>query len=152
MSGAALERLNSLSDAHLRDELRRCFDSEVWAAEVARQRPFADLGALLAAANSAWTVMDEGEWAKAFEALAERSVPPGDADTRAGAAVALDLYRSRFGYIFVTDAEHATADELLMLIRIRLGHEKAAEARRSREEYRNLVRRRLERWLDPDAG
>lgn len=152
MTLPGLERLNGQAEAEAVEALRRCFDSEVWARFVATRRPFDDRDALLSAAQAGWREMSDGEWHAVIASFSEAPLPHGDVETRAAADVALKLYRQRFGHPFISMAEDVLADELLMLIRIRLGHEELAEHRRSRDEYRNLARRRLDRMLGTAAS
>jgi 2-oxo-4-hydroxy-4-carboxy-5-ureidoimidazoline decarboxylase len=148
MSGAALERLNGLEEDELVAELRRCFDSEEWARDVAGGRPYADVAALLGAVAAGWQVLSDDEWERTLLAFREPALPDDDAEAMPAVRLALELYRQRFSRPFVSGMDGATADELLMLIRIRLGHDELAELRRSRDEYRNLARRRLARLLE----
>jgi 2-oxo-4-hydroxy-4-carboxy-5-ureidoimidazoline decarboxylase len=143
-----VERLNTLPLEELAAELEACCGSRRWVREVLARRPFRDRDALLAAVDAAWRMLDGAEWRIAHEAVGDQVVPQTDDGTRAAIDVALDLYRERFGHRCIVAHEDLTAEELLMRIRIRLGHEVLAETRKSRAEQRQITRRRLERLLD----
>jgi hypothetical protein len=147
----------TMPDAGLRELLADCCDSEPWVNRVLELGPHEDGGALLAAADVAWSALDADEWQAVFERSAS-SVPDDDDDgARAAAAVALALYRERFGRAFVCAEDCETADELLMRVRIRLGLAELAEWRASCEAQRRRTRRLLGARLsqvaeDPPAG
>jgi 2-oxo-4-hydroxy-4-carboxy-5-ureidoimidazoline decarboxylase len=140
---ASLEQLNALSPAELSHKLSGWLGSGAWADAVAAARPFLDEAGFVALATSVWQSLGADVWRSALRDLSDPSVPPGAADARAAAEFALGLYRQRFGFTFVSEAPVPTAEELLMLIRIRLGHEEAAELRRGRDEYCRLTLRRF---------
>jgi 2-oxo-4-hydroxy-4-carboxy-5-ureidoimidazoline decarboxylase len=148
MPAIGLAGLNALDDVTAETAFRRCCGSRRWVAELMRRRPFASQAELLAASDAAWQAIDDDDCREAFEAETEHSVPATDDSTAAAAQVALELYRERFGYGFITDAESISADELLMLIRIRLGHDEGPEMRRARSECIRLSRARLARLVE----
>jgi 2-oxo-4-hydroxy-4-carboxy-5-ureidoimidazoline decarboxylase len=145
MNADVVARLNALPEAELQRELEHCCGSRRWLAEVAQQRPFADGAALLDAAAAAWRTLEERDWSEALNgaALSIAGADGADNGTLTALDVALGLYRDRFGWNFVTEDIGLGADELLMLIRIRLGHDDAAELRRSRAEQMRLTERLL---------
>eukprot|EP00657_Telonema_sp_P-1_P009136 TRINITY_DN3300_c0_g1_i2.p1 TRINITY_DN3300_c0_g1~~TRINITY_DN3300_c0_g1_i2.p1 ORF type:complete len:103 (-),score=42.87 TRINITY_DN3300_c0_g1_i2:595-903(-) len=51
----ALEALNQLSQDSLLQELLKCCNSQKWAAQVVKVRPFTDLSDLLAKSDVAWS-------------------------------------------------------------------------------------------------
>jgi 2-oxo-4-hydroxy-4-carboxy-5-ureidoimidazoline decarboxylase len=151
MSDAAasdsLAFLNAIGDDALEAELRYCCGSERWIRAVAARRPFADAAAVRDAAAAAWHGLERADWLEAFEALGDRSPPPGDAGTLAATDTALRLYRQRFGHRFIAARENLAAEELLMLVRIRLGNDDEAEFDAAREQQRRITQVRLERML-----
>lgn len=151
MSGG-LERFNALTHPEARAALARCCGSSRWVDEMMRRRPFGSFEEARAAAAAAWAATGPDDWREALHAAAAQRVPPADASTRAAADMALALYRERFGWPFVTDAEELAADELLMLIRIRLGHDELPELRRSRAEHERLTLQRLRSLLAQDVA
>lgn len=143
----SIDVLNSLGESALRQELSECCGSAVWVREVAEQRPFADAQQLLAAAETAWSVMDDYDWREAFDALGSLAALEGDEGTRNAAQVALTLYGQRFNLPFVSAARSSMADELLMRVRIRLGNDAATEWKLACDEQRRTTRARLNRLV-----
>jgi 2-oxo-4-hydroxy-4-carboxy-5-ureidoimidazoline decarboxylase len=141
------DRINSMPDDELDSALWQCCPSDRWIGAVVAGRPYPDAASLLQAAERALDDLSFSEWVAAVNAMGDWPIPPCDDGTHAAATVALDLYRERFGYRFITAYENMTADQLLMRIRIRLGHDETAELRKSNVEHVQLVRRRLARLL-----
>ncbi|HSJ07742.1 MAG TPA: 2-oxo-4-hydroxy-4-carboxy-5-ureidoimidazoline decarboxylase [Longimicrobiales bacterium] len=139
--------VNRLSDEAAHAALLACFGSPVWVQAVLSTRPHPDLPALLEAAGKAWQGLDAAGWHEAFRAMPERAVPPSDEGTRRATELALRLYRERFGWPFIAEQEDLPGDELLIRIRIRLGHEPAAEFRKTCAELTTIGRRRLNRLI-----
>src|SRR5687768_1534024 len=63
-----LARLNALGAAEAESELLTCCGSAAWARGVAARRPFADVAALLAAADEVWWGLEARDWLEAFGA------------------------------------------------------------------------------------
>jgi 2-oxo-4-hydroxy-4-carboxy-5-ureidoimidazoline decarboxylase len=165
----ALSRLNELPAPDARVELLRCCGSARWAEAVTGRRPFADRPALLAAAEEAWWALDAADWREAFahhpkigdkEALRARfaSTREWAAGEQAGVATARDdvlaalaegnqAYERRFGYLFIVCATGRSADEMLGLLRGRLGNDPRDEVRVAAAEQAKITRIRLEKML-----
>jgi 2-oxo-4-hydroxy-4-carboxy-5-ureidoimidazoline decarboxylase len=139
--------INRLSEEEARAALLGCFGSPAWAASVLSARPYPDVSALLAAAAKAWHNLDTSGWHEAVRATPERAVPPSDEGTHRATELALRLYRERFGCHFIAEQEDLPGDELLIRIRIRLGHEPAAEFRKTCAELAIIARRRLSQLI-----
>jgi 2-oxo-4-hydroxy-4-carboxy--5-ureidoimidazoline (OHCU) decarboxylase len=146
-----LQRLNALPLDDLAAALSKCCGCAQWVAEMVRRRPYASASALREAAESAWLAVDDTALRTSLSAFITAVPLDGDEGTRAAAEMALRLYRQRFGYRFLTVTDNLSADELLMLVRIRLGHDEGPELRRSRGEFVRLTRLRLDQLLS-DAG
>jgi 2-oxo-4-hydroxy-4-carboxy-5-ureidoimidazoline decarboxylase len=142
-----LQRLNALPVDQLGAALSKCCGCTQWVAEMVRRRPYASEGALRDAAEAAWLAVDDADLRTALSAFPTAVPLDGNEGTRAAAEMALRLYRQRFGYRFLTITDNLSADELLMLVRIRLGHDEEPELRRSRLEFIRLTRLRLEQLL-----
>ena len=162
-----LGRLNALSAADAEAELLACCGSRRWAREMAARRPFADVAALLAAADEVWWALGPDDWHEAFRAhprIGERKAAPAQgaraaswsAQEQAGAAgddVAAALaegnraYEERFGHIYIVCATGKTADEMLAILRARLANDAATELRAAAAEQAKITRLRLEKLL-----
>jgi 2-oxo-4-hydroxy-4-carboxy-5-ureidoimidazoline decarboxylase len=139
-----IEGINALPAVELEAGLRGCCASDAWVRGMLAARPWPDVATMLADGRSLLSALSREEWAAAAAAIGEWPVPPCDEGTRRATQVALELYRERFGYRFLTSHQNLDGEQLLMRIRIRLGHEEAAELRKSRFEHVVLVCRRLE--------
>jgi 2-oxo-4-hydroxy-4-carboxy-5-ureidoimidazoline decarboxylase len=139
-----IDAINALPAAELDAGLRGCCASDAWVHGMLAARPWPDVATMLADARGLLAALSVEEWAAAVAAIGAWPVPPCDEGTRRAARAALDLYRERFGYHFLTAHQHLDGEQLLMRVRIRLGHDEAAELRKSRFEHGVLVCRRLE--------
>jgi 2-oxo-4-hydroxy-4-carboxy-5-ureidoimidazoline decarboxylase len=152
VNSSGVDVLASLPDEMLAAALHDCCAIDRWVEEVLARRPFHDGAAVAAAADQAFAVLTPEDWRQGLAAAGALVVPAdGEAGTRAAAELALRLYRERFGYVFVSGAPHMAADELLMRIRIRLGHDEEAELRTACAELRRGGRARLARLLSGGA-
>jgi allantoicase len=156
-----LNHLNALSPDDARAALLRCCGATRWAAEMAAQRPFADVPALLAAADRAWWRLDEPDWLEAFAAhpvLGERGGGEWSSNEQRGiAGAAADLatalaqanaaYRDRHGFIFILCATGKSADETFDALRARLDTPRDVEVRTAAEEQAKITRLRLHKLL-----
>jgi 2-oxo-4-hydroxy-4-carboxy-5-ureidoimidazoline decarboxylase len=157
---------NALPGERAERELLACCAAPGWARAVAAGRPYADLGAALAAADAASARLS---WDGVTEALAahprigERPDGPGreaawsrreqagmdtaGEGTAAALVAANKAYEERFGHVFLIFASGRTPEELLAAARTRLGNDPATERDVVREELRKIARLRLERLL-----
>lgn len=145
-------QLSSLADPQLAAALEKCGLSGRAARLVLGRGPFSDDSQLCAAVDAVTTSLREEELHEALEAIPAPTVERGDPDAHEAALLAIRLYRERFGYAFVSGVDTATAEELLMRVRIRLGNDEEPEGRAAREHLRRLVRRRIQSLQEGDSG
>jgi OHCU decarboxylase len=135
---------------------------------MASRRRYRDTADLLEAADRVWWDLAPADWREAFAAhprIGEKKLEGEDRSRRwsedeqadaAGAqgAVLTDLeaanrlYEERFGHIFIVCASGKTADEMLGLLRTRLGNDPESELRIAADEQRKITRLRLLKWLE----
>jgi 2-oxo-4-hydroxy-4-carboxy-5-ureidoimidazoline decarboxylase len=164
-----LDELNAASHEEAVATLLRCCGSRHWAERMAGERPFASARALYERADDMWRAMGRKDHLQAFaahprigdrEALRAKfaSTAAWAEGEQAGAARAsnavLDAladgnraYEQRFGHIFIVCATGKSAEEMLALLRARLGNEPDDERDIAAEEQRKITRIRLEKLL-----
>jgi 2-oxo-4-hydroxy-4-carboxy-5-ureidoimidazoline decarboxylase len=165
----ALSRLNSQSRDAAREALRRCCGSSRWVDAMAAGRPFADAAAVYAAAEEVWAGLGPADWIEAFahhprigdkEALRQRfattrqwatgeqaGVSEASEEVLEALARANRDYEGRFGHIFIVCATGKGAEEMLGLLRARLGNDPETEQRIAAAEQAKITRIRLEKLL-----
>jgi len=160
-----LDRWNALPrEEAIREMLAHCC-SRAWAAAMASARPLPDAGAVLEAADTAWSRLTDEDRREAFAAhprIGDRAAAGQAAREQAGAAAASatireelaranEDYERRFDRIFLVCATGKTAEEMLALCRQRLHNDPATEFAVASEEQRKISRLRLEKWLTSPA-
>jgi len=154
--------LDVADDAAFRAVLLSCCDAPAWAERVLARRPFADDGALLAAADEELAATSEADVDTALAAHPRIGEQPAGAASRReqSAALAADAgvlaelaagnaaYEARFGHVYLVCASGRSAEELLGVLRSRLGNDPATERRVLRTELAAITRLRLRRALD----
>ena len=150
--------------------LMKCCGSTRWAERVAQRRPFEDVNNLLETADLVWRELEPVDWLEAFshhpkigEKGAATSQSPTaaawseqeQAGTRTAAEEALDelatlnrAYEERFGFIFIVCATGKATEEMLALLKERLGNDPDAEVRIAAEEQRRITALRLRKLLE----
>ena len=163
-------KLNHLGAEEARAALLACCGSTRWAAEVAALRPFWDVGQLLNIAGRVWRELDREDWLEAFRAHPKIGESKAAADTgeearrwsegeqsrareasegtRAALAHANREYEGRFGFIFIVCATGRTAEEMLGLLRERLGNDPETELRVAAGEQWRITELRLKKFLN----
>jgi OHCU decarboxylase len=158
-----LRWFNELSDDEAVGALLLVCHSRHWAVQVAAQRPYTDIDALLAAADDTWMALRPEDWLEALDAhprIGERGGKSaefskreqvgfgaaGD-DVQAAITAGNAEYEVRFGHVFLISAEGRSAEEILANLRSRLGNDPDAELRVAAEEHRRITRLRLQRLL-----
>jgi allantoicase len=158
---ANLAALNSAPRKQAVTEFLRCCGSAAWANAMTAGRPFADLTAVDTVAGSTWARCSREDRLEAFAAhprigqpsesqwaREEQSrVAQGESATL-GELEKLNLqYVEKFGYIFIVCATGKGPEEILELLRRRMGNDGQQEMRNATEEQRLITRLRLKKLL-----
>ena len=130
---------------------------------MAAGRPYADLPALLGAAERTWSALAPEDWNEALRGhprIGERGGSAPEASEREQQGVRASRpgvleelaeenrrYEARFGHVFLIAAAGKDAQEILEAIRRRMGNDPVAEARVAAAEHRKIARTRLERMM-----
>jgi 2-oxo-4-hydroxy-4-carboxy-5-ureidoimidazoline decarboxylase len=149
-------------EALTEDDLRACCAAPAWGAAILAGRPYADRGALVAAADAAARALS---WDDVLVALAahprigERAA--GDSkeaawSRREQSAVSPDdqlvaanlAYEEKFGHVFLIFASGRGKEEILAAAEQRLGNDAGTEREIVQDELRKIALHRLERVLD----
>ena len=161
---AATTRFDDLTEDEAVATLLACCASPQWAARIAAARPYADLGALLEYADTVLTNLPDSEIDAALAGhprIGDRpdnaaSAREQSAVTDADRAVLADLreaneqYERTFGHVYLVCASGRTAEELLAVLRTRLGHDAATERLILRDDLVKITRLRLTRMATDD--
>jgi 2-oxo-4-hydroxy-4-carboxy-5-ureidoimidazoline decarboxylase len=164
-----LDDLNNLPEAEAIAELTKCCGAHRWVNKMAHRRPFKDATDLLATADDVWEQLGQEDWLEAFThhpkigdmdslrakfantkawAQGEQSgTASASEETLQGLADGNRDYEARFGYIFIVCATGKTADEMLALLRSRLGNAPEREIHVAAAEQAKITRLRLEKLL-----
>ena len=126
--------------------------------------PYADLPALFAAAERAWSELEPSDWTEALAGhprvgesggsspnaseREQKGVREASVDVQSELAEANHGYEARFGHVFLIAAAGKNADEILAALRRRMDNDPVTEARVAAGEHRKIARMRLERMLD----
>jgi 2-oxo-4-hydroxy-4-carboxy-5-ureidoimidazoline decarboxylase len=159
--GIGLSGWNALPYADAVVALRGCCASSRWAEQVTADRPYATPEQLYAAAERVLAELDEADVDEALAAhprIGDRptgadsrreqaGVAGASTDTKAELAAANRAYEDRFGQVYLVCATGKDADELLAILRSRLGNDPTTERRVLRAELAKINRIRLSRLL-----
>ncbi|NTX33869.1 2-oxo-4-hydroxy-4-carboxy-5-ureidoimidazoline decarboxylase [Myxococcus sp. CA033] len=166
---SALHRLNTLAPEAAREELLRCCGSSRWVEAMVRARPFRDVEHVLSEAGWLWEQTGPNDWQEAFKhhprigdvsslrakfastatwSSQEQGGVNGAAEAVIqGLADGNKAYEERFGFIFLVCATGKSAEEMLGLLRARLGNPPDEELRIAAGEQAKITRIRLEKLL-----
>jgi 2-oxo-4-hydroxy-4-carboxy-5-ureidoimidazoline decarboxylase len=169
----SVQEFNRLAAEAARQALRRCCSSGRWVDAVLGGRPYADVGALLAASDSAVAALSTTDLREALEGhprIGERRAATLGEPESAGwsrqeqagvTAAAEDLkraladgnaaYEERFGHIYLACATGRDAGQLLAFLRSRLGNDHEMEWGVVASELAKINQIRLRKLLDGDA-
>lgn len=168
---AVLARWNAVPDMEATEEILPCSGSMRWAQGLMRLRPFGSDADLFEASDRVWQDLEPGDWDEAFrshprigdrkapEAATQRSaawsreeqngVDAENADVVAALERANVEYEARFGRVFLVCATGKSAEEMLEILKRRLGNDPGAELLEAREQQRQITQLRLRKWLRP---
>ena len=151
--------LDGLPPDALRERLRGVCASRRWVDLLAGAAPYGDLPSLLTAADAALAALDEADVDEALAAhprIGERSdhassqreqAGVGD-EVRAALAAGNREYEQRFGHVYLVCASGRSGEELLAVLRRRLGNDPAYERTVVRDELGKINRLRLQRLAE----
>jgi len=156
-----IEEFNELDAGRAADAVRPCAAIESFVSAVVAGRPYADLAALLHAAEAQaaeWTTAEVDAALKDHPRIGERPARgstsaalsraeqagvSGDAGVRQRLAEGNQRYEERFGRIYLVRAKGRSAEELLDLLDQRLGHDAVTEEAVVRQQLAEIALLRL---------
>jgi 2-oxo-4-hydroxy-4-carboxy-5-ureidoimidazoline decarboxylase len=158
-----LEEWNALDTADAEQELRQVCAAPRWAREVAAGRPHASVAALQAGAEGALTDADLDEAMAGHPRIGDRTtggasrreqsgVAGADPGVKAALADGNRAYEERFGHVYLVCATGRSAQELLDVLRIRLGNDPATERAVALGELAAINRLRIARLFGDDGS
>lgn len=140
-----------------------CCASTRWVAQMLTGQPYADLDALLVAAEQVWSAFGSDDVLEAVAAhprIGERAAA-GSTESReqagtvgAGVDVLAAMadgnreYEHRFGMTYLVRASGRSAEEMLALLRERLGHDREAELAEAARQQGEITALRLRALID----
>jgi OHCU decarboxylase len=162
-------RLNSLPATQAENEFLKCCGSRRWASRMVEERPFESLAHLNETAERLWWSLDPQDWLEAFRShprigekkaaavASEQSKRWSEAEqagvNNAGNETLQQLadlnrqYEERFGYIFIVCATGKTSEEMLAILRDRLGNDPNEELRHAAGEQAKITALRLRKLI-----
>jgi 2-oxo-4-hydroxy-4-carboxy-5-ureidoimidazoline decarboxylase len=159
----ALKALNAMPRGQLIDAFMKCCGSHRWAEAMANARPYSFEEEIFATAQTTWDALGERDWLEAFShhpRIGEtKKVGAWESQEQNGVRGAADSvldalatgnreYENKFGFIYLVCATGKSADEMLELLRARLGNEPANEIRVAAGEQAKITRLRLYKLLE----
>ncbi|HVC47654.1 MAG TPA: 2-oxo-4-hydroxy-4-carboxy-5-ureidoimidazoline decarboxylase [Terracidiphilus sp.] len=165
---AALAAWNQADAQDALETMLACCGAQQWAEAMVARRPMRDVVELSTEADSAWAAMEEADWMEAFAChprIGERKAAHASAQSvawsrqeQAGAAGAAALvleelaegnveYEEKFGFTYIVCATGKSAEEMLAMLKNRLGRTRVMELREAAEQQRQIMQIRLGKWL-----
>ena len=163
------EQLNQLPANEAEGEFLKCCGSKNWARKMTSARPFVSLDELIIQADQIWWLLEPADWLEAFHSHPKIGEKKAAAETAVAAqqwsedeqsgirdsaeqtiAMLADLnraYEEKFGFIFIVCASGKSSDEMLAILRNRLGNEREAELRIAAGEQVKITELRLRKLL-----
>ncbi len=155
----------SMGFSDLEGALGHCCGSRQWLQWMLSESPFTDLTALLQASRRTCDKMKAEDWLEAFDAhpmigdiksLASRFAATKDLASAEQAAVGQaeaaviaelahwnQLYRSKFGFIFIIAAEGKSAEEMLAALQLRINNSYIEELYQAAQQQSVITEKRL---------
>lgn len=164
-----IEELNCLSIEKRKEIFSKCCGAERWINVISKKDNFQNSEELLNEAERTWYELDENDWLEAFRhhpkigdinslkekyastrhlAFDEQSgVQDASDETIRELARMNDEYEKKFGYIFIVCATGKSAEEMLSIIKERIGNEPEKEIKTAMEEQNKITKLRIEKLL-----
>jgi OHCU decarboxylase len=170
MPAESLQRLNSLSPHAAEKEFLKCCGSHNWASRMTAARPFNSIEAIKESAAQIWVSLDPDDWLEAFRShpkigeqkaeqhtgtqaqkWSEQEQAGVDQSSKRTIEALAELnrdYEARFGFIFIVCASGKSAEQMLALLRERLGNDAQKELHTAAAEQAKITGLRLEKLLN----
>jgi OHCU decarboxylase len=164
-----LHWLNGLPPDEASKEFLKCCGSSRWAQQMVKSRPYLSLEALTTAVRDVWWSLEPTDWLEAFRShpkIGEKKAAEPvstqsqewsgreQAGVQAAHQETLDSlaklnrdYEEKFGFIFIVCATGKSADEMLGILRERLGNDVTAEVRNAAAEQAKITELRLKKLV-----
>jgi 2-oxo-4-hydroxy-4-carboxy-5-ureidoimidazoline decarboxylase len=168
-----IHQFNSLESKAATTLLQQCNAATSWCEAMTANRPFSDIDAMKAQAESIWMALTETDYLQAFEAhpmigdvaslrekyAATKAMASGEQSGAAGAdekilneLASLNLeYHGKFGFIFIVFATGKSAAEMLALLKARIDNSRAQEIRNAATEQLKITLLRIDKLFKFDA-
>jgi 2-oxo-4-hydroxy-4-carboxy-5-ureidoimidazoline decarboxylase len=158
-----LDEWNALDAAAAERELRQVCAAPRWAQRVVASRPHPDLASLQATAEVALSDADLDEAMAGHPRIGDRAaggasrreqsgVAGADPEVLAALADGNRAYEERFGHVYLVCATGRSAQELLDVLRARLGNDPATERAVALAELAAINRLRIARLFAEEAA
>jgi 2-oxo-4-hydroxy-4-carboxy-5-ureidoimidazoline decarboxylase len=158
-----LDEWNALDAAAAERELRQVCAAPRWVRRVVASRPHPDLASLQATAEVALTDADLDEAMAGHPRIGDRAaggasrreqsgVAGADPEVLAALADGNRAYEERFGHVYLVCATGRSAQELLDILRARLGNDPHTERAVALAELAAINRLRIARMFTEDAA
>jgi len=166
---ATLAAWNAAGATEARYAMLACCGAKRWAAAMVALRPIASVESLSDAADRLWSTMQESDWLEAFAchprigerkaaahvgaqsaawSRAEQSqTSAANENVLAEIAAGNQRYEELFGFTYIVCATGKSAEEMLAILKRRLGSTREAELREAAEQQRQILQIRLGKWL-----
>jgi len=172
---ATLAAWNAAGETEALNTMLACCGAKRWADALVALRPIASVAALSEEADRVWSTMHEADWLGAFachprigerKGIGERKVSmhvgaqsaawsrAEQAQTNAASDNVLaeiaegnQRYEELFGFTYIVCATGKSADEMLVILKRRLGSTRESELREAAEQQRQIMQIRLGKWL-----
>jgi 2-oxo-4-hydroxy-4-carboxy-5-ureidoimidazoline decarboxylase len=157
-----LQRLNALPLDEARAQFLNCCGATMWAESMLSHMPFSTLAELHATATDLLARIPETGWKEAFSrhprigetagaskwsAQEQRGVDSAAQQTLAELAELNQAYFDKFSYIFIVCASGKSAEEMLTLLKQRLGNDPQRELIVAAAEQSKITHLRLDKLL-----
>ena len=142
-------------------DLSACCGSGAWAKAMWARQPFADGNAMHLAADEIWWSLEPEDWLEAFSkhprigeasdakwsSQEQRGMEEADRETTAEVARFNAEYYTKFGFIFIVCASGKSAQQMLDLMRSRIGNARDQEIKLAAVEQAKITHLRLNKLI-----
>ncbi|MGD0739868.1 MAG: 2-oxo-4-hydroxy-4-carboxy-5-ureidoimidazoline decarboxylase [Terracidiphilus sp.] len=166
---ATLAAWNAAGETEARNAMLACCGARRWADAMVALRPIANVFALSEEADRVWGTMQEADWLEAFAChprIGDRKVSAhagaqsaawsrgeqaqtnsANEDLLAEIADGNQRYEELFEFTYIVCATGKSAEEMLDILKRRLGSTREIELREAAEQQRQIMQIRLGKWL-----